>query len=806
MEQRGLLYGPSFQAVTEIWRGAGEALARLQLPTLLVPEQKSYRIHPALLDAGLQIIAAADAPAADADASYLPVGIGALRVHGRPPAQLWCHAALRPDESPRASVRTADIALLDEDGRAVVEITGLRVRRVGQQQAALGRPEDWLYQVEWQPRERGEPAAGSAGGTAGVWLIFSDRGAVGAGLAELLEGCGETAVLVQAAAEGAADDGQTDLRIRPDDPAEYRRLVRAVQQRHGGIQGVVHLWSLDAPAADSAADLDTAQTLGSLSATYLAQALLADDLTPKVWLVTRGAQQVADGQAGLAVEQAPLWGLGRVLGQQEQLALWGGLIDLDPAAGEHDAAQLFEEVLAPDGDDQIAFREGRRHTARLVRAELPQRQPARLRADASYLITGGLGALGLLVARWMVGQGARRIILMGRTALPPRREWARAAPDSPAAARIAAVRGLEALGASVLVAPVDLTDAQGLAAFLESYAEEGWPPIRGVVYAAGVVRDQLIQHVDPDTFWRILRPKLHGAWLLERLLEGQPLDFFTIFGSAAALIGLPGQSVYAAANAFLDALAQRAARAGRPAVSIGWGPWSAGMEDALGLGEFHALRGMHALPTEQALALAGALMRRGPAQIAVCAADWPRVCESYPLSQAPALLAHLASERQAGPAAAQAGSVLADILAAEAAEQPGLVERHIQALIGRVMRMDVARIDPHQPLNNLGIDSMMATELKNSVALSLGVNLSVVDLLQGVSAAQLGQTCLAQLQARAQSERLAALAASGAAVSAQELETLTADIDTDDIERLLREIDQLSDDEIESVLSAEARA
>jgi acyl carrier protein len=199
-------------------------------------------------------------------------------------------------------------------------------------------------------------------------------------------------------------------------------------------------------------------------------------------------------------------------------------------------------------------------------------------------------------------------------------------------------------------------------------------------------------------------------------------------------------------------------------------------------------------------------MRRGPAQIAVCAADWPRVCESYPLSRAPALLARLASERQAGPAAAQAGSVLADILAAEAAEQPGLVERHIQALIGRVMRMDVARIDPHQPLNNLGIDSMMATELKNSVALSLGVNLSVVDLLQGVSAAQLGQTCLAQLQARAQSERLAALAASGAAVSAQELETLTADIDTDDIERLLREIDQLSDDEIESVLSAEARA
>ena len=158
-----------------------------------------------------------------------------------------------------------------------------------------------------------------------------------------------------------------------------------------------------------------------------------------------------------------------------------------------------------------------------------QRLSPRWRPDGSYLITGGLGDLGLLVARWMVEQGARRLILLGRTKLPPRASWSSLEAGSRLAHQIAAIRELESLGACVHLASVDVADEGQLSAFLHEFRAEGWPPIRGVVHAAGVLQDGLLVQLDAAALDAVLRPKVTGGWLLHHLLKDAPLGFLRTF-------------------------------------------------------------------------------------------------------------------------------------------------------------------------------------------------------------------------------------------------------------------------------------
>src|SRR4029077_6158606 len=218
------------------------------------------------------------------------------------------------------------------------------------------------------------------------------------------------------------------VRIRPDQTEDIRKLFESVMDPGGpGCRGIVHLWSLDVSCREdaTASSMEAAQTLGCLNVLRVVQEM-ADarwSTQPRLWLVTRGSQAGGDDSLPVEVAQAPLWGLGRVIAQ-EHPTLWGGIVDLEPQSRRRNLAahQLWEEISNPDGEDQVAFRRGQRMVSRLARKHDPiaRKIPLQWRTDASYLITGGLGDLGLKVARWMVEQGARRLILLGRSKLPPR--------------------------------------------------------------------------------------------------------------------------------------------------------------------------------------------------------------------------------------------------------------------------------------------------------------------------------------------------------------------------------------------------
>jgi acyl transferase domain-containing protein/acyl carrier protein len=817
LRENGIDYGPFFQSIAQLWRNNGDVLGEIKVPDASNAEFSAYRIHPAILDAGLQIMGAAVAAEATQNGNqgiFMPTRIDQIRVCGRPGQHLWSNARVQERD---ADTVTGDLRLLDEAERVAVEILGLRFEYLGDdpQRAVETDLDDWLYELQWQPKERADgPVATESSSTAsrGSWLIFADSGGVGDALAALLEAQGQRSILVSRGESYEHTDGG-HFRIRRDQPEDFRRLVEeALAPDQPVCHGIVHLWSLDAPRPQetTVASLNVAQTAGCGSALLLVQELArmeARDL-PRLWLVTRGAQAAGEEPAPLDVAQSPLWGLGRVIAQ-EHPTLWGGLVDLEPATSlcAVAARQLGDEICAPDGEDQLAFRQGRRYVARLVRKRrsTTQERQIRWRPDGSYLITGGLGDLGLVVARWMVEQGARRLILLGRTKLPPRSSWSSVETGSRLAHQIAAIRQLEDLGASVHLAPVDVADEAQLSGFLDEFRSEGWPPIRGVVHAAGVLQDGLIVQLDAAQLNTVLRPKMVGGWLLHRLLNDAPLDFFVLFSSAGSLLGQAGQGNYAAANAFLDALAHHRKSQGQPAMSINWGAWvDLGFADTAGgkrLAARLALLGISSMAAEQALEVLKRLLGQDSAQVVAVPVNWRQYREFYPAGSEPALLSELAGEeahkeadfpRQADRPGEKTGLTTAALLAAEPEERHELLQSYLSAQVARVLALSVAKLDLQQPLSNLGLDSLMAVELRNRVAIDLGIKVPVVKFLQGFSVDEAVTQVLDQL------------AAEGSSPSAPLAPALTQQkdaIDKRNAEQLLANLDQLSDENVDSLLT-----
>ncbi len=815
LRESGIDYGPFFQSIAQLWRNNGEVLGEVKVPDGSDAEFSGYQLHPAILDACLQIMGAAVAAEATENGNqgiFMPTRIDQFRVCGRPGLHLWSDARVQERE---ADAVMGEVRLLDEAERVAVEILGLRFEFLGDDtQHSIEKDEkdldDWLYELQWQSKERPEgqgPSEPSSPASRGSWVIFTDSGGVGDALAALLEAQGQRSILVARGESYEHTDG-AHFRVRPEQPEDLRRLFEAALVSDQPVcRGIVHLWSLDVPRPQetTVTSLNAARTLGCGSVLLLLQELARTESRdlPRLWLITRGAQAAGEEPSPLAVAQSPLWGLGRVIAQEHPM-LWGGLVDLEPTASLGDAAQqLWEEISAPDGEDQLAFRQGRRYVARLVRKRrsATQEPPLRWRPDGSYLISGGLGDLGLLVARWMVEQGARRLILLGRTKLPPRSSWTTVETGSRLAHQIAAIRELEALGASVHLASVDVADEEQLSGFLDAFRCEGWPPIRGVVHAAGVLQDGLLVQLDAAQLNTVLRPKVIGGWLLHRLLKDAPLDFFVLFSSAGSLLGQPGQGNYAAANAFLDALAHHRKAQGQPAMSINWGAWGdLGFADTPGgrrLAARLALLGITSMAADNALEVLKRLLGQGSIQVMVVPVNWRQYREFYPAGSEPPLLFQLAREeadvpRQADGPGDKQGLTSAALLAAEPGERHQLLESYLSEQVARVLGLSASKLDLQQPLSNLGLDSLMAVELKNRIAVDLGVNVPVVKFLQGFSVDQAVTQVLDQLTAE------------GSNPSAPLVQAFTQQkghIDNGNAAQLLANLDQLSDEKVDSLLA-----
>jgi natural product biosynthesis luciferase-like monooxygenase protein len=579
-------------------------------------------------------------------------------------------------------------------GELRVNLSGPNVHPTGGAETR-GRAPEGGHEIVWRPvtlvPQEPVPAEPQA------WLVCGDGHGVGASLIERLRARGQSATAWQ-----------------PGQPVP------------SGLARVVDLRPLE-PGAELAGTVELVQRS-----------------TGRLWTVTCGAQAVG----GVVPDPmgAAFWGLLRVL-PVEQPARWGGLIDLDPSLpAEAQAEALWLALTTSTREDQVALRSGQAAAARLVTAPLisdPALAGFRPRADAAYLITGGLGGVGFAVARWLAAAGARHLVL-----------WGRKAPD---AARAADLAALERTGVTVTVRSVDLGDATAVTLAL---AETPGVPLRGVFHAAGAWQDEALAELTPESIGATWRAKAAGAAHLDAALHNVELDAFVMFSAFSALLPAPHQGNYAAANAFLDALAHRRRARGAAALSVGWGPWS-----EIGFATTEYGRRAHSrleslgiarFAPDEGLGLLERALGAGRPHVAAMKVDWSRLFTADPAAKWSPLLGELlAAHAPAAEPAVEAGRIARSLAAWPADEQATRLTTEFAALIAAVLRMNPADVSPRSPLADLGVDSLVAIEIKNRLQRDAGIDVPLTRLLESPTLAQLAAEWLPQV-------KLAAMAATPA--------------------------------------------
>jgi myxalamid-type polyketide synthase MxaE and MxaD len=576
------------------------------------------------------------------------------------------------------------------------------------------------YEIEWVKKQRSQPAGNGAGG-ARRWLVLTDRGGVGQTLARRLEAIGEPTVTV-AWGEAFAREGERAYTVDPARREDFDRLLRE-SAGNGPFRGVIHLWSLDAPptAELEVASLRAAQVRGCGSVIHLVQALTDTPSLekPRIWLVTQQAQAVGEG--AVSVAQAPILGVGRGI-TLESPELWGGMVDLEAGSADHRASTILRELGGPDDEYYVAYRGGERLAARLVRRPRPAAASPEVRADATYLVTGGTRGLGLKVAEWLASLGARHLVLTSRRGL-----------DESARGAIAA---LEIRGVEVRVVTADVRSPEQMKAVVDG-VRSSMPPLRGVVNAAGVSGGTVLVQQTWDKFDDVLDTKVAGSWILHSLARDLPLDFFVGFSSVATVVGAPGQSAYCAANAFKDALAHHQARHGVKGLAVNWGSWGeVGMVSYLadeyrrtlrarGIGEIVPAEGVRAL---------GGLITEGRAQAVVAQVNWAKFFENVAQGTAPPFFERVAPKTERAALVEEAKDIAEQVKRASSDERSSLIAGYVRERVAKIVGYaDPARVDCELTLLELGFDSLMAVQLRNAIRSNLGVDVPIGRIFDSTS-------------------------------------------------------------------------
>ena len=564
-----------------------------------------------------------------------------------------------------------------------------------------------------------------------TWLLFSDRRGTGSRLARLLLEAGESSILVFPG-EGYRQVAGREFEINPGERAQFHDLWSELTRRHGAFAGVVHLWNLDLPGDDDLPDEKLAESsvLGCGSLLHVSQTLSEAGLEkpPALWIVTRGAAAVEARQSP-AVAQALAVGLAKVIAK-EHPEFCPRLVDLDPAVTSDSEALLCEEIRRSvvSGHSELAFRNGHRWLARLERfAPSPPPSRPRMRSEGTYLITGGLGGIGLSMAAWLVEQGVRSLLLVGRS--------------EPSAGALDRIEGFKAAGATVTTLAADVSQRDQVGRLLD-FIQERLPPLRGIIHAAGVFDDRLLREHRWELFAKVFAPKIHGAWLLHSLTRHLPLDLFLLCSSVSALFGGAGMGNYVAANAFLDALASHRRGLGLPALSINWGLWDqVGMAAAVGARREaqYANYGMVPMKPREALRALAAVLDAAPAQAAIMDVDWRKFLETAGSGAASGFCDTVRPERVRAevvhpdatdaepvrPMEVMAPDFRQVLNAAPAAARRALLAGHVRLELARVLGLNPAHpISPKQGFFEMGMDSLTSVELRNRLQNSLSCALS----------------------------------------------------------------------------------
>ena len=695
LRRTGLHHAQAFAALTRIVRlPGGVSEVEIVLPDEATPH-RSYRIHPVMFDAALQALAAAipdEMLAGSSESTYLPISFEAIRVFGEVGRRAKARAELN-NVDPDAAGLQGRVVLTDEAGNPTAEITGIYMQRVQRRTVPLPLSQK-VFETNWvesAARPAAEPPTGS-------WLVLTDGPDTEGPAADFVGRFGSPTRRLVTADVSKESDVLAAFASTADDPA----LPPAGVILFAGNR------SFDGTSAGDA--LTRGRELAwSVAATVRAIVGGWHGKPPRLWLVSRNGLAV-NGSEGGDPAIGGLKGLIRTLAY-EHPDLHTTLVDIDSAAADPLAA-VITELESVSGDDVVAWRDGTRLAERLSRATLDVTKEPVVRPDGSYVVTGGLSGIGLLVTRWLVVHGAGRVILNARS--QPSEEAQAILAELGEKAQIAVVNG-------------DIADA-GVAERLVAAAGETGLALRGIVHSAAVLEDQIVAALSRDSLEKVWAPKAVGALRLNEATAGTQLDWWIGFSSTSSLLGSPGQAAYAAASSWLDGLVDWRRANGLPATTINWGQWS-----DIGLARELTFSALDPISPDEGMEAFTAIVANDLPRVGVARLRLDRAAAAFPEIQQIGFFSILAEELDvdaadddwAGPDA------LREMDAAEVNRVvTARLAQRILAIMGHAKGSTLAT---DQPLTELGLDSLMAVRIRNTVRADFGVEPPVALLLQGAS-------------------------------------------------------------------------
>ena len=575
--------------------------------------------------------------------------------------------------------------------------------------------ESWRYQVRWRQLPDTAPSV-----LPGTWLLLVPTGH---------DDHPAVALATRALEEQGADVLTHPVDPRVADHASLAGQLTALTGDHAPA-GVVSLLALD----ENGHPDHPAVPAGLAATTTAIQALGDAGINALLWCLTQGAVSTAADDPLPHPLQAQTWGLGRVAAL-EHPNRWGGLIDLPATPDARTAARLAALLADDQPEDQVAIRGTGILARRLDHAPAARPTARSHRPEGTVLITGGTGGIGGHLARWAVEHGASHLVLTSRRG-----------PGAPGAQELAAE--LRDLGATVTLAACDASDREALRVLIEAVPAEY--PLTTVIHAAGLTEYDVIADLDPGRLNRMLQPKALSATHLHELTRDLDLTAFVLFSSGAAAWGSGQQGAYAAANAYLDALAEHRRGLGLPATSLAWGPWGeVGMSADDSAVDFFRRRGLQPLDPATAVKSLHHALDQGDTTTTVAAIDWRRFQVGFTALRPSPLLADLpetAEQRPEEQQTASAGPLQQKLAGSPPAEQRHILVRHVQTHAASILgHDDTDAVPPAKPFQELGFDSLTAVQLRDQLNASTGLRLPTTVLFDYPSSEELARYLHGQL-------------------------------------------------------------
>ncbi|MGK3110913.1 SDR family NAD(P)-dependent oxidoreductase, partial [Streptomyces mordarskii] len=726
LAEAGLTYGPVFQGLTSAWRLGDEVYAELELPEDARSEAGAFGLHPALLDSALHAVGLGDL--IEGEGARLPFAWAGVSLHAVGASVLRVRLS-------SAGADAVSLAVADGAGRAVLSVDSLVLRPVSveQIQGARGGRQESLFRLDW-------PEV-SAQGPAGRWALLGSDALDLASTGQRFDTYADLDALATAVESGATlpDDVVVGLPLNLAAPhATAASQARpAPQDRGPGAEPGTHQarpafedtpegrpgsWGSPQAAGrggtgESSSSVDTVHR-ATAQALELVQAWLADErfADARLVLLTSGAVAAGTDEPVADLTHAAVWGLVRSAESENPGRFV--LVDVDGAA---DSLRAVPDALA-SGEPQVAVRDGVLRAPRLARATAASagngEDAPEFDADGTVLVTGASGTLGALFARHLVAErGVRQLLLVSRRG-----------GEAPGAAELSTE--LAALGAEVRWAACDVADRGALAETLAALPAEH--PLTAVVHTAGVLDDGVIGSLTPERLERVLRPKVDAAWNLHELTRDLDLSAFVLFSSAAGVFGAAGQGNYAAANAYLDALAQHRMALGLPGTSLAWGLWAAesgGMAGELDQADVSRMSrgGVAALATDEGKELFDAAGRAGEALLVPVRLDLAAArAEAASTGVVAPLMSGLVRvpARRTAEGSAGTGALAQRLARLNGTEQLETLLELVRTQVAAVLGYGTAdSVDPDRAFRDLGFDSLTAVELRNRLNAVTGMRL-----------------------------------------------------------------------------------